>query len=235
VSEVSPAGVSWLPAPHAPAGFGRDTAAAAEPATPSGPLHRLSPPVRLVLRDDGEPMLEGRVVPYGEWSEVNSAEGHFMERFAYGSFTKTLKERASRIRMFFEHGRSRLFDSQPIAELRETWEQPDGVYFRAALLDGLPELFHDGLRRGLYGASIGAQILKADRVRAPRRSAHNPDGLEERTYTEVRAFDYSITPRPHYASALVALRAYDERRRARRDHLAAEPWRLPAIARDWRL
>jgi len=171
-------------------------------------MYRLSSPDMLIFRDDDEPMVEGRVVPYEEWSEVDSVvEGHFMERFARGSFTKTLAERVGEVKVYFEHGRSKIFDSQPIAEVRETWEQPDGVYFRAALLGGLPELFRDGLRRGLYGASVGAKVLKLERVRAPKESSYNPSRLEERTYKELRAFDYSITPRPHYASATVALRS----------------------------
>jgi phage head maturation protease len=201
-------------------------------------IYRLSPPDLLVFRDDKEPMVEGRVVPYGEWSEVDSrAEGHFLERFAQGSFKKTLLGRAAdRVRVYFEHGKSKLFDSQPIAELKETWEQPDGLYFRAALLGGLPELFRDGLRKGLYGASIGAAVVQVDRVRSPRRSAYNPQGLEERTYTEMRAFDYSITPRPHYASATVALRSItDQMRRPRRDYLAARPRRDYLAAESWRL
>jgi HK97 family phage prohead protease len=174
-------------------------------------LYRLSPPTLLVFRDEQEPLLEGRVVPYEEWSEVDSiAEGHFMERFARGSFTKTLAEQADRVRVYFEHGKSKIFDSQPIAEMRETWEQPDGVYFRAALLDGLPELFLNGLRRGLYGASVGAKVIKLDRFRNVERSDYNPQGLEERTYKEVRAFDFSVTPRPHYASASVAMRSIND-------------------------
>jgi phage head maturation protease len=174
-------------------------------------LYRLSPPDRLIFRDDAEPMVEGRIVPYNEWSEVDSrAEGHFLERFAQGSFAKTLAERAGNARVYFEHGKSRIFDAQPIAELREAWEQSDGVYFRAALLGGLPELFRDGLRRGLYGASIGAEVMKLARVRRPGQSNYNPTGLEERTYKEMRAFDYSITPRPHYASAGVTLRSIND-------------------------
>lgn len=188
-------------------------------------LYRLASPDLLIFRDEEEPTLEGRVVPYGEWSEVDSVvEGHFFERFAHGSFTKTLAERADRVRVYFEHGRSKIFDSQPIAEIKETWEQPDGVYFRAALLDGLPELFRDGLRRGLYGASVGAKVIKLERTRSPQRSDHNPAGLEERTYKEMRAFDYSITPRPHYASATVALRSITDDLLV--DRLLEDPKRL---------
>ena len=186
-----------------------ETIVAEEIAVESEPmLYRLSSPDLLIFRDGEEPMLEGRVVPYDEWSEIDSVvEGHFFERFAHGSFTKTLAERSDRVRVYFEHGRSKIFDSQPIAEIQATWEQPDGVYFRASLLDGLPDLFRDGLRRGLYGASVGAKVIKVDRSRSPQKTEHNPTGIEERTYKEMRAYDYSITPRPHYASATVALRS----------------------------
>ena len=38
--------------------------------------------------------LEGRMVPYGEWTEVNSSmEGHFLERFAPGSLAKPFRLR----------------------------------------------------------------------------------------------------------------------------------------------
>jgi hypothetical protein len=63
--------------------------------------------------------------------------------------------------------------------IERTWEQPDGAYYRASLLDGLPDVFLSCLRRGLYGTSIGAKILKSDRTRKPGRSSWNPEGLEE--------------------------------------------------------
>jgi phage head maturation protease len=148
-------------------------------------------------------------VPFNVWAEIDSPdEGHFMERFAPGSLRASFADRiGSRLRGCFEHGRSKMFGRQPIMDIRRTWEQPDGAWYSAILLRGLPEVFLDGLRRGLYGTSIGAKILKAERVRNPGRSAHNPQGLEERTYTEVRAFDISLTPRPQYADTTVLLRA----------------------------
>jgi phage head maturation protease len=172
-------------------------------------LYRISSPEQLIFRDDSEGQtVEGRVVPYGQWSEVDSVVvWHLMEQLEYGSLAKTIAERANGLKVYFEHGKSKIFDSQPIAEMKRAWEQPDGGYFQAALLEGLPDLFRDGLRRGLYGASIGAEVIKMERVRSPKQSDHNPQGLEERTYKELRAFDYSITPRPHYASATVALRS----------------------------
>jgi phage head maturation protease len=156
-----------------------------------------------------ERMVEGMVVPFGVWQEIDSPrEGKFVERFAPGSLRKSFGL-LRRLKGYFEHGKSRMFDRAPIMEIRETWEQPDGAYFRAALLDGLPVWVTDGLRRGLYGASLGAEPIVVERERFPERSDYNPKGLEERTYKELRAFDISLTPQPAYESATVALRARD--------------------------
>lgn len=173
-------------------------------------MYRCSAPSLLVYRDqeDGPGTVEGMVVPYGEWTEINSViEGHFLERFAEGSLTKTFSEQVKRMKGYYEHGRDRVFGSMPIMDIREAWSAEEGGFFRADLLDDVPHLLRDGLRRGLYGASIGAQIVKRSVNRRPGKSDHNPDGIEERTYTEVRAFDISLTPRPQYATATVALRS----------------------------
>jgi hypothetical protein len=64
----------------------------------------------LILREDGgEAIIEGRVVPYGEWSEVdNVREGRFLERFLPGSLAKTF-QRFRQLKVYFEHGRSQPF------------------------------------------------------------------------------------------------------------------------------
>ena len=166
-------------------------------------------PAQVVYRDEGDQgIIESMVVPFNEWIEVDSVfEGHFMERFAPGSLRKTLRENLNRIRVYFEHGFSNKYDSQPIAELKRAWEEAGGAWFNAALLEGLDPVLLSGLQRGLYGASIGAKIVKTDIDAKPKLSAHNPKGLEERTYTEVQAHDFSITPRPAYASTSVAMRS----------------------------
>jgi phage head maturation protease len=164
----------------------------------------------VVLRDGGgEPIVEGLVVPFDLWQEIdNPREGHFLERFAPGSLKKSFGSGLlNRVKGFFEHGKSRMFERAPIMEIRETWEQADGAYFRAALLKGLPAWVEDGLRRGLYGASIGGRPVEVDVVRSPGKSSYNPRGLEERTYRELEAHDISLTSRPQYEAAVVALRS----------------------------
>lgn len=190
-------------------------------------------PGQVVLRkddDDGD-VIDSMVVPFDEWIEVDSVfEGNFVERFAQGSLRKTLRENMSRIRVYFEHGFSKIYDSQPIAELLRAWEEPQGAWFSAALLEGLPDVLLSGLSRGLYGASIGASIKKADVNTDPEPSEHNPKGLEERTYTEVQAHDFSITPRPAYASTSVAMRAITDELAVER--LVQDPDRLLKLLRE---
>src|SRR5688572_4396690 len=82
-------------------------------------VYRATEPAQMRLREegDGAPVLEGRMMPYEEWTEVKSSvEGHFLERFAPGALGKTMKERAHRIRALFEHGLDFL-GRQPIATI----------------------------------------------------------------------------------------------------------------------
>jgi len=167
-------------------------------------------PAEVIFRqeEDGSKVIESKIVPFDEWLEVDSIfEGHFMERFAPGSLKKTFSENLNRIRVYFEHGFSKVYDSQPIAELLRAWEEKDAAWFNASLLNGLPELLLSGIERGQYGASIGARIVKSEINSDPKPSVFNPQGLGERTYTEVQAHDFSITPRPAYANTSVAMRS----------------------------
>ena len=174
-------------------------------------IYRVSAPSALVFRDEDDPQVEGPIVPYGQWSEVDSAiEGHFLERFAAGSLTKSLSEGFNKVKGYFEHGRSRMFDRTPIMEINETWDTEQAPMFRARLLNGLPEWMVDGIRKSLYGASLGASVMKVQRDRRPKQSDHNPAAIEERTYTEVRVHDISLTPAPHYDTAVVLRSITDE-------------------------
>ncbi len=163
--------------------------------------------VHLRTEGSGAPLLEGRMVPYGEWTEINSrAEGHFLERFAPGSLGKALTQQAARIRVLFEHGLDATIGLQPIAAIEELRERPDGAYYRARLLEGVPKLVLAGLRSGLYGSSVRFSSVKTTRERFPRTSAHNPQGLEERTVCEAGIKEFSVCTFPAYANTAAQVR-----------------------------
>lgn len=161
-------------------------------------------PGELRFREDSPagPVLEGRLMPYGEFTEINSRnEGHFLERFAPGSLAKTLAAHLKRIRVLFEHGQDRSIGRQPIAVVDSFRDAPDGAYYRASLLRGVPELLVEGLRSGVYGSSVRFNPVKVDRVRFPRPSAVNPAGIEERTIREARIYEFSVVTFPAYQNA----------------------------------
>lgn len=177
-----------------------------------------APELMRLLEDAGEtPVLEGRMMPYNEWTEVNSPiEGHFMERFAPGSLAKTMSEQGARIRALFEHGFDAVLGMQAIADVPQFREEDDGAYFRADLLDGLPPLLVSGLRRGLYGSSIRFKPVKGEKVRSPKPSDYNPKGLPEITYREASMREFSVVTFPQYAGATAHVRSItDEIRQLR--------------------
>lgn len=164
----------------------------------------------LAFRDDGDGpgIVEGRMVPYNQWTEIRSAlEGHFLERILPGALTKTLKERAGKMRVLFQHGMESIGKS-PIAALEEVRDEEDGAYYRARLLPSTPALIVDGLRAGLYGTSIAMRLpIRYDTTQRPKRSEYNPDGLEERSVMEASVKELSIVTFPAYEGATASVRS----------------------------
>lgn len=153
-------------------------------------------------------ILEGRMVPYNQWTEIQSnVEGHFFERINRGALTKTFGERAQKLRVLFHHGLDFL-GTQPLGKLEELRDEEDGAYYRARLLPSVPDLILDGLREGLYGSSIGMRMpVKADVDYTPKRSELNPQGIPQSTVLEAGMNEISVTPFPVYAGATAGVRS----------------------------
>lgn len=186
-------------------------------------------PARTHLRDEdgGGHILEGRMMPYGEWTEVRSAiEGHFLERFSPGSLAKTMAERATKIRVMFEHGLDYL-GRQSIASGITFEDRDDGADYQSSLFRSVPELIVEGLRHGVYGSSIRFRPVKWDRVRSPAKSEHNPDGIPEHTIREAYISEFSVVSFPQYEGATAAVRSLTDDVAARQ--LLTSPDRLLEI------
>lgn len=193
-------------------------------------VYRAIDPEDLSITEQGDAgtVIEGRMMPYNEWTEIRSSiEGHFLERFTPGSLAKTMVEQAHRVRAMFEHGFDATLGRQLIATVDEMREQDDGAYFRATLLDGVPKLLVEGIRKGLYGSSVRFKPVKYDRVRHPARTDHNPDGIEEITVREAFMKEFSVTPFPQYAGATAKVRSITDEIAARQ--LLGDPKRLLEI------
>lgn len=155
-------------------------------------------PVRFEASPGGA-TLAGRAMPYNTWSEVRSpVEGHFMESFQTGAFREQVRSGLNGIQLLFEHGDDQNLGRMPVGKITSLRDMPDGLYYRAELLDGLPELVVSGLRAGLYGSSVRFQPTEAARNRFPQRSERNPLALPESTVLEARLREISLTPFPVY-------------------------------------
>jgi hypothetical protein len=87
---------------------------------------------------DAGATMEVRFSAFGNWYEIDSYfEGRFLERVAPGSFVKTFRERAGRIRSQFDHGYDTYFGSSPLGVFEVLREDDFGPYFEAMRRDNL--------------------------------------------------------------------------------------------------
>jgi HK97 family phage prohead protease len=109
------------------------------------------------------PLLYGYFAPFNQWTEIHSLyEGHFLERFAPGSFATTIREDRDRIRILFQHGRDEQVGEKPLGKLLELREDNGGAYYEVELYPNIPGLLMDGLRDGAYDASFRFSALRED-------------------------------------------------------------------------
>jgi HK97 family phage prohead protease len=157
---------------------------------------------------DVKPTLFGHFARFNEWTEIDSMwEGRFMERFAPGSFKKTLREQGDRIRVLLEHGHDPQLGNKPIASPDVMREDDEGVYYEASLFDGLPPLVMDGLRAGQYGASHRFRVMREEIVDDPGASEFNPNGLPERTIKEAQLREFGPVTWGAYDNATAGVRS----------------------------
>jgi HK97 family phage major capsid protein/HK97 family phage prohead protease len=184
------------------------------------------------LREDAErsPRLVGHFARFNTFTEIDSAiEGRFLERITPGAFSRTLKNNGDRIRVLFQHGKDPTLGEQPIAALTALREDETGPYYEADLLDGVPPLILDGLRRGVYGVSYRFQVVREDWNPNPNTKdaavkARNPAGLPERTIREATVFEFGPVTFPADRGADVMVRSLSDLMSLR--NLTADPAHL---------
>jgi HK97 family phage prohead protease len=155
----------------------------------------------------------GRLVvpfsPFNVWYEVNSKwEGRFMERTTPGTFADTVAADRATMRSLFDHGHDPQIGNKvlgPIADLREDTTGPVG---EVDLLDtSYNRDLLPGLRRGVYGSSFRMHVLADTWDDKPSKSAHNPDGLPERTITKTKTLEFGPVTFPANPAATATVRS----------------------------
>lgn len=97
--------------------------------------------IRNVRFDAVEASTDGRTIEgyssvWDSVEEIRDWAGHYYERFARGSFLRTLTERGpAKVRMLFDHGYDALVGGSPIGVWEDIHEDDHGLYVRGRLLD----------------------------------------------------------------------------------------------------
>jgi HK97 family phage prohead protease len=183
-------------------------AGASVPGTPPREnLVRASSTIGLRGSESGMPTLTGHFAVWNQWTEIRSAyEGHFMERFAPASMTRTLEQSTPKV--LFQHGKDNAIGEKPLGTVRSLQPDDQGAFYEVDLFDTAynRELL-PGLEAGAYGASFRFSVLREDMVQRPKKTDWNPRGIPERTVQEARVMEFGPVTFPAYAGATAGLRS----------------------------
>lgn len=167
--------------------------------------------------------LEVNFSRYNEWYRIDSWwEGTFLERIAPGAFKKTLAERGGQTKILFNHGMDFSIGDKVLAMPQEYGDRKESPFLAGSLFDtSYNRDLLPGLRVGAYGSSFMFETLGESWENEPEKSEYNPDGLPERTITEVRLYEAGPVTWPANPGATAGMRCgtdwYGEQIRARGD------------------
>jgi HK97 family phage major capsid protein/HK97 family phage prohead protease len=153
--------------------------------------------------------MHGYLAVFNEWSEINSIhEGHFMERMDPGAFARTIQNNGSKMKVTFNHGKDPSLGDKVLGIPTMLEADSRGVRYEVPLFDTqYNRELAPGLRAGAYGSSFRFKVLRDNVNRRPMRSSHNPEGLPERTVTEVGMKEFGPVTYPQYPDAMAGMRS----------------------------
>lgn len=173
------------------------------------PQQRADMPDEEDLLEEGMPTMTVEFSRFGVWYPIRSFwEGEFLERIAPGAFKKTIAEVGLRAKVFFNHGQHPAVGDFVLGTPTLLEERADSPYAEVPLDDtSFNRDLLPGLRKGAYGSSFMFNVLREEWVDEPTRSTHNPDGLAERTITEVRLLEFGPVTWPANPGSTAGLRS----------------------------
>lgn len=158
-----------------------------------------------------------RFSPFNTWYEINSYwEGRFIERTLPGAFKKTALD-AKRsdglysTKVMFDHGMDFNIGDKLLGVPTRFEEVNSTDYHGPELEVPLEDTSYNRdllpiLRKGGYGSSFMFEVIREDWNHEPAASDANPDGLPERTISEVRTFEAGPVTWPASPTATAGMR-----------------------------
>lgn len=146
---------------------------------------------------------------FDTWYRIDSFwEGSFMERTQRGAFKRTIRNNGSNVKVLFNHGFDFNIGDKVLGVPEVLEERGESPHLEAGLLDtSYNRDLLPGLRAGAYGSSFMFEVLGESWDREPEKSDANPDGLPERTITEVRLHEAGPVTWPANPEATAGVRS----------------------------
>lgn len=179
-------------------------------------VRALAMPVELravMADDDGLGALVGYFSTFNVWYPVESKfEGRFLERADEKAYLDTIDRDRSMMKVLFDHGHDPTIGNKVLGPIRDLDSDRSGARFDVPLFDtGYNRELLPGLRAGVYGASMRMHVMEDAWDDKPSRSAHNPDGLPERTIVRARVLEFGPVTFPANPRANVSVRSMTDR------------------------
>lgn len=159
---------------------------------------------------DGMPVMTVEFSRFDTWYEIDSwFEGRFLERTKRGAFKRTIKALGpAGVKVLFNHGRDMQIHNKVLGVANVLEERETSPYMEVPLLDtSYNRDLVPGLEAGAYGSSFMFEVLREDWNHEPGASDDNPDGLPERTITEIKLFEAGPVTWPANPDASAGLRS----------------------------
>ncbi|MDX5564136.1 HK97 family phage prohead protease [Streptomyces sp. ID05-04B] len=161
--------------------------------------------------DAGEmPVMTVEFSRFDTWYEIDSWwEGRFLERTKRGAFKRTIKSLGpAGVKVLFNHGRDMQIHQKVLGVASTLEERDTSPYMEVPLLDtSYNRDLIPGLEAGAYGSSFMFEVIGESWNREPGASDDNPEGLPERTITEIKLFEAGPVTWPANPDATAGLRS----------------------------
>ena len=166
-------------------------------------------PVEAAADNGAMPTMRGHFSTFGDWYEVDSlVEGHFLESIGPTAFDRTIAESRDQMKVLFDHGQDPSIGNKQLGSIADLRTDDIGPAFKVPLFDtSYNRDLAPGLEAGAYGTSFRFRVIDDEWNHKPEPSAHNPEGIPERTITEARVYEFGPVTFPANPNATVSARS----------------------------
>ena len=171
---------------------------------------------------DGDGLtIAGYAAKFNERTPISDFLGDYFEQIKPGAFTRTLADRAGKVKMQFNHGHDATFGTLPIGVWTSLREDRKGLWAEGRIHDNWHTL---PIRAAIESGALDGMSFRFKAIAEEWRAAADEQSLDERTLTEVALFEAGPVVNPAYEGTTVGVRmaALDMLRGLGRSHYDLE-------------